>query len=384
MPEKHIAIAAEIFPPSGGGPATYLKLVVPAMLKQGYRFKAVTFGDKQQLVDIGIPVSCISLRLPIPIRMVRYVISLYKQARDAAVMLVMGSAIAGMAAVLIKKITGVPLILRVPGDYVWERMRHRGYIAEDLDGFYATTYNWRIELYKQLQKFVVRTVDTVYVTSDFLEHIAIDCWGVPADRVVKIYSSFKPPQQLSITKDEARQSLGLAGKNILCMARLADWKGLDKVISYTSSWFEKNPDWSLYIAGDGPLRKVLQDQIQDLGMNDRIHLLGNIPKERLLMFYKAADGFVLNSEYEGLSHGLLEAAYFELPIIASDTAGNTELIDKYSRGVLVEWGNKAAFVTALYQLEQLAQHDVDASFFDTYSYDGMMNRILELFSNYEY
>jgi glycosyltransferase involved in cell wall biosynthesis len=64
-----------------------------------------------------------------------------------------------------------------------------------------------------------------------------------------------------------------------------------------------------------------------------------------------SDVLVLDSEYEGLSHTLLEAAAMALPSIASDRGGNPEVIQNGSNGLLVPYGDVAALQAALAQLQ---------------------------------
>ena len=67
-------------------------------------------------------------------------------------------------------------------------------------------------------------------------------------------------------------------------------------------------------------------------------------------FYQASSLFVLNSSYEGLSHVILEAMYYKLPIIASAVGGNPELIKDDYNGCLVEYNNKGQIKEAILRL----------------------------------
>jgi glycosyltransferase involved in cell wall biosynthesis len=64
-----------------------------------------------------------------------------------------------------------------------------------------------------------------------------------------------------------------------------------------------------------------------------------------------SDVLVLDSQYEGLSHTLLEAGAMGLPCIASDRGGNPEVIQNGSNGLLVPYGDVAALQAALANLE---------------------------------
>ena len=64
--------------------------------------------------------------------------------------------------------------------------------------------------------------------------------------------------------------------------------------------------------------------------------LGNVPHERIPLLIRAADVFVLNSEYEGLSHTLLEVQALGTPMVASGVCGNPEVVEDGVNGLLVD------------------------------------------------
>jgi glycosyltransferase involved in cell wall biosynthesis len=59
----------------------------------------------------------------------------------------------------------------------------------------------------------------------------------------------------------------------------------------------------------------------------------------------------LPSEYEGLSHTLLEACAAAVPCVASDRGGNPEVIEHERNGLLVPYGDPAALRHALQRLQ---------------------------------
>ena len=72
-----------------------------------------------------------------------------------------------------------------------------------------------------------------------------------------------------------------------------------------------------------------------MGLSDRVHFLGNVPYERIPLLIRAAEIFVLNSEYEGLSHTLLEVASLGTPMVATGVCGNPEVVEDGVNGLLV-------------------------------------------------
>lgn len=88
----------------------------------------------------------------------------------------------------------------------------------------------------------------------------------------------------------------------------------------------KNLDVYYMIAGKGDLKEHLQKVIEELGLTERIKLLGF--RRDVLELYQAADVYVLPSVREGLNVSIMEAMASGLPVVCGRIRGNTDLIDE--------------------------------------------------------
>ncbi len=102
------------------------------------------------------------------------------------------------------------------------------------------------------------------------------------------------------------------------------------------------------IAGTGDLREHLHALSVQLGISDRVHLLGY--REDVRQIYKAADIFCLPSFREGLSASVMEAMAAGLPVICSDIRGNRDLVKPRSGGFLVGVQDTRGYIAALREL----------------------------------
>ena len=75
-----------------------------------------------------------------------------------------------------------------------------------------------------------------------------------------------------------------------------------------------------------------------------------MPFARIPDLICAADVFVLNSEYEGLSHTLLEVSALGTPIVCSRIGGNPEVVEHERNGLLVPLRDDAALRAAIARL----------------------------------
>jgi len=99
-----------------------------------------------------------------------------------------------------------------------------------------------------------------------------------------------------------------------------------------------------------------------LGVAGRVQFLGNVPYERIPALIRAAEVFILNSEYEGLSHTLLEVSALGTPIVCTGVCGNPEVVEDGVNGLLVPSGDSAALGAAIAKL--LADKGLQQRFVD--------------------
>ncbi|SFG00508.1 Glycosyltransferase involved in cell wall bisynthesis [Desulfotomaculum arcticum] len=120
------------------------------------------------------------------------------------------------------------------------------------------------------------------------------------------------------------------------VARMAPQKGLHILIQ-AAELLVKEFDLHFLMVGDGPLKKTLQEQVQNKALGNRFIFTGAL--EDVSAAYSVMDFFVLPSLTEGLPLSLLEAMAFNLPVLASRVGGIPEVIDDKECGMLVAPGD---------------------------------------------
>jgi len=100
------------------------------------------------------------------------------------------------------------------------------------------------------------------------------------------------------------------------------------------------------IIGDGETQEMLRTQIDALGLQEHVFLLGRI--DEASRYLRAADLFVLASRSEGLPYVLIEALQAGVPIVATKVGGIPEVVEDGVSGILTEpLDNKALFEAIL-------------------------------------
>ncbi|MEI5687213.1 glycosyltransferase [Sphingomonas kyungheensis] len=163
------------------------------------------------------------------------------------------------------------------------------------------------------------------------DHIRVHHTGVDLDRFVPVAD-----------RRSAKATLGVDGPLVLSLGALIPRKGHDIVLRAVAAL----PGVALAIAGEGSERAGLLALASELGMRERLHLLGSVPHADLPAICAAADVMALASASEGLANAWLEALACGTPIVISDAGGAREVVTTRSAGRIVA-RSPAAFATAI-------------------------------------
>jgi glycosyltransferase involved in cell wall biosynthesis len=98
------------------------------------------------------------------------------------------------------------------------------------------------------------------------------------------------------------------------------------------------------IAGEGPERANLEKLIHDLGLREKVTLVGHVPRAKLQAYYATADLVVLTSKSEGIPLTLMEAMAYGRAVLAPAITGIPELVVDGVTGFLYKPGSIEDFV----------------------------------------
>ncbi|MDH4330661.1 MAG: glycosyltransferase family 4 protein [Candidatus Moranbacteria bacterium] len=121
--------------------------------------------------------------------------------------------------------------------------------------------------------------------------------------------------------------------------RITHRKGIKHLIEAIDLLKDKYPDVVMEVMGEGNAKKELEDQVDELGLNDRVKFWGVTSKKEMPTCYQRADIFVLASFNEGMSNAMLEALAAGLPIVSTRTGGAEELLGDGENGYFIEKKN---------------------------------------------
>lgn len=190
------------------------------------------------------------------------------------------------------------------------------------------TLVWSHRLLKPLRRLVLKRSRAVVANSEGLKRLSERADPYPASVIPSGVDSeyFRPSPR---AEDGRFRAIFVgrfhAQKNIIAL-----------VEQFAAAVAKASIDMRLDLVGDGPERGQVEARIAALGMQDRISVLGWIPRAELLAAYQRSDCLVNPSIGEGLPNVVLEAMACGVPVVASRVAGNDTLVRHMDNGLLFD------------------------------------------------
>ena len=110
---------------------------------------------------------------------------------------------------------------------------------------------------------------------------------------------------------------------LITTSRLVYKNGTDDVVRALA---QLPPQVHFIVYGTGPDEAMLRTLISELGIEDRVHLLGHIDHADMPKYLKACDIFIRPSRSEGMGNSFVEAMAARLPVIATQEGGIADFL----------------------------------------------------------
>lgn len=230
--------------------------------------------------------------------------------------------------------------IRIHGEHGWD--------IHDPDGTNRKYRALRLALNPLIRCFVTVSRD-------------LECWliervGIPASKVRRICNGvdterFCPAEAKGIAPDLLPPDRFPAGAVIV--GSVTRFEPIKDPINLVTAFIEARrrlasgggTDLRLLMLGDGPLRQAALDLLESAGEAQAAWLPGG--RDDVAEWLRAMHCYALGSRREGISNTVLEAMASGLPVIASATGGNLELVQPGVTGTLVPPENPAVLAEAL-------------------------------------
>jgi mannosylfructose-phosphate synthase len=193
---------------------------------------------------------------------------------------------------------------------------------------------------------IYRSADVVVATTvQQRELLQADEYALDPNRILEVPPGYDDTRFFPVsasTRYLLKGDLGLKGRIILALGRIARNKGYDLLIRSMPPVFQRFPDAMLVLAIGSPdpspdetqLLMGLRGLAAELGIADRVVFHDFIPGEQLADYYRAADVFALSSRYEPFGMTAIESMACGTPTVITTEGGLWHY---------VQWGVEAIY-----------------------------------------
>jgi len=308
-----VVLATGIYPPDIGGPATYAQELASELSAQGIQTEVVTYGDAtESRTESHGEVHVVSRSGGMWRRWKNYAAALKDVAADADIVVAFSSVSCGIP-LMLAHVRGPKKILRLGGDFFWERYTDRG----GLKGL-AEWYSSR-PLKKYVMHFILHSFHHITFSTAFQQKIYETHYGhLPPHSVIENALTAATPEQ-----HQKHQPFRL-----LFMGRFVGFKNLPVLIE---SMITIN-DVSLTLVGDGPMKEYLEELVEEKGLADRVAFFPPAHGQMKKQFFHEHDLLVIPSTTEISPNVALEARSHGLPVLLTKDTG---LSEELSEGMML-------------------------------------------------
>ncbi len=203
-------------------------------------------------------------------------------------------------------------------------------------------------IYGQLDKRTMRFFDAVIAVSSDIAGIAA---RMGAKKVLLLHNAVDTNwwrRNSTLEPQTGRENkvftLGFVG-------RLSREKGPDLFLEAAGRLVSTDASIRFAVAGSGPLAAVLKEKAESAELAGKVRFHGQLDASSLKGFYHGIDCLLSPSQTEGLPNNLLEALALEVPVVATDVGGVSDLVVHGKNGLLCPAGNIDEISNAVLQIK---------------------------------
>lgn len=344
-----ILIATGIFPPDIGGPATYVQNLHEELPKFGCEVKVITYGDIEMpnaecrmppcpanatpryakrgggaglgnaelgLMDVE-QIYRISRKQNIIFRYLKYFWQVWRLSSWADIIYAHDLVSVGLPCALVKLFKlRVKLVIRLGGDFLWEKAFNKGWTDKPLSKYYQQPKNLAEIVFLIIYKFVLSRGDRIIFSTEWQKGINEKYLKVEPGKgavIDNIFPEFNLPGQ----NPEANN------RRILLAGRLIKLKNFSKVLEV----IKQLPEANLTIIGEGPEEENLKKLAKQLEIGERVNFEKRLAWPELAKEILASFLVLVPSITEISPNLVLECVKLGKPVLVTKECG---FYDKYA------------------------------------------------------
>lgn len=334
-PDRRPLIAHVVFRFDYGGLENGVVNLINRMPDEPFRHCVVALTQatdfQRRITKAGVAIHCIGKR---PGKDPASYLRLYRLLRTLKPSIVHTRNLGTLECLFVAWLAGAPV--RIHGEHGW-----------DIYDPHGTSRKYRL-LRRLVAPFVERFVT---VSSDLAEWLAE--LGIPASRITRICNG------VDTDRFHPRAGAGRAGlpravfpPEAVIVGSVTRFSAIKDPLNLVEAFIrlrngegEAAANARLLMVGDGELHGKARERVRGASLQDDVWLAGS--RDDVPDMLRTMDVFVLGSLREGISNTILEAMASGLPVIATATGGNGELVENDITGKLVPPADPQALAAAL-------------------------------------
>ena len=318
-----IILATGIFYPDIGGPALYSRKLAEQFSKNGAEVLVFTYGNKFPISE-QFRIFGVSRFWPYGLRQLIYFLKLLRHVKKSDAIIAFDSLGAGLPAILAGKLSGKKVIIRMGGDFLWEKFIESGNARVTMEEFYTKNLHKNYPILFRLIKFVLQNSRWIIFTTEFQSEIFSLNYGLRSDRVIVIGNVFSGGDgsdaggRKKLDKDSGSFK---APRVILWAGRFIKLKNLFLLLNVFKRLSAGNPDLVLKLIGSGPELEKLKTESKKLKVEDRVLFPGSLDEDSLAEEIEKSYLCVLPSLSEISPNFALKCLGLKKPVIITQETG---------------------------------------------------------------
>ena len=304
-----LILATPIYPPKIGGPAQYVKNLAERFKEREIETQAISYNNL--------------IKYPRPLRFFLYFSQLFKATKHYDLIYAFNLISCGFPAFLISKILRKKFIIRLGGDFLWERAIEEGRTKKPLREYYREPKILKEKFWICLIKKILNGADKLIFSSNFQKKIYLESFYIKEEKTIVIPNPFP---EISTTNYQSP----ITNYQLLYAGRFIKLKNLYVLVEVFKGVINKTKKpLILKLIGEGPEEENTRLKIKNLQLEDKVIFQKPISHQELLKEIQNSYLSILPSLTEISPNFALECIKLQKPILLTKETGIYENFKDY-------------------------------------------------------
>ena len=202
-------------------------------------------------------------------------------------------------------------------------------------------------VFKSVEKWLARYTHTLITINEEDYQVSKNWKAKQKFKISGIGFDINKYDNAEFDKDEFKKSLGIKDEFVvLTVAEFSKGKNYNTMLKTIAELKDKNIKF--ISCGRGKCEQEIKNQIKELGIEDKVELLGY--RKDINKIMQISNVFFLPSHREGLCLSMIESMNFGLPIITSNVRGCQDLVEDGKNGFIAEKDDYKKFAELIFKL----------------------------------